>query len=87
MLMIIFLFIFVLALAYLIRSPKMILFMMLIFLGVISLLTPFWPFLVIGLVMFYQTNKKRTEEELAKKKYEYEEYKHRENLYKRKENI
>lgn len=85
MLMIIFLFIAVLALAYIIRSPKMILFMLLIFLGVISLLTPFWPFLVIGLFVFYQTNQKRTEEELARKKNEYEEYKHRENLYQRKE--
>lgn len=85
MLMIIFLFVAVLALAYIIRSPKMILFMLLIFLGVISLLTPFWPFLVIGLFVFYQTNQKRTEEELARKKNEYEEYKHRENLYQRKE--
>lgn len=85
MLTIIFVFLLVIGVSYVIRTPKVILVMILILLGVISLLTPFWPLVFIGLLAFYFTNDKKSKEELAKERYKYEEYKHQEHMFERKE--
>ena len=59
MISIIMLFLVLGAIAYLLKNPKVIAMLLIGFMGIISIFTPFWPFLLLGLFALVTVKKEK----------------------------